>query len=63
MLGFFCGVFATAVLVETGAVPAQYVKFLRSGAAVGSALTAVIGGWQVRRRQAESGAAPDRRGT
>jgi len=57
LLGLFVGMFATALLVETETVPVGYVKFLRGGGALGAALTAVVGGWVMRRAQARAGAA------
>lgn len=54
LLGLFIGVFVTALVIETNIVTAPYVKFLRGGAAVGAAMTTLIGGWHVRRQRTEN---------
>jgi hypothetical protein len=53
LLGLFLGVFIASLLVETEVMTTPYVKFLRGGAALGAAITALIGGWRVRRNENE----------
>lgn len=59
LIGLFVGVFVTALLVETEAVPASSPawKFIRGGSALAVALTAIIGNWGLKKARAESNGA------